>query len=707
MSKINLNQLKKSVFNMKNYINYNANNPYAVKTLLDETIAIDANCNITNNGNAISIYKNESEDGYSCYFCWNKTNTPIDVNEEFVSMKIYINDKLIYNQVPKHITSGIALSTNSIIDKYLDKDTNVIKFVSLSMYHNKKVYYDENGKYHSDDEENTQSYKAIVSIKKGQQNPGTVRIVGEFLTENKNYPGINCFKSDKYGSLTYASNIDDTGVGSINFSNDPSPDYTIIIPCSSMNNSFKNTCSSGFILGSANKLNGINYYSILGFNNTIERKVNASYNESFVNIIGQYNTYKADASTVNYKPVSIIGNYINACNSGLYVGMGGTFEKDDIMGIADGTAKKEKIIFRVKRDGRVKASAPTENDDLTNKKYVDDKVAGIVNSAPETLDTLQELATALGNDANFATTISTQIGKKVDKVDGMSLTHNDLTNELKTNYDAAYNYSQAKHSYNDLTDLPTIPSIAGLATEEYVNNKLISTTVYLDEDITDTTSTMTYKDEYSAYTFNKLDIASIIDGLELKIKVVNNQSDTVGKTLTFKDFVYDSTLEAYSAYYNENDSTDTGDKVYITNNNDKTIIVYSTEIMFAGLWKHVKLCRDEDKYAKKTDIHTHANKDVLDTITAEKVAQWDKNAGGSTSGINIVTISQSDYDALATKDPNTLYLITTTNSGTIDTSTNNITLSDDLPAGAYTLKYEDENNQPLEGFDEITTLEVQ
>ena len=477
---VSFNQLKKSVFNMKNYMDYNTNNPYTVKTLLDETIAIDANCNITNNGNAISVYKDESEDGYSCYFCWNKTNTPIDVNEEFISMKIYINDKLIYNQVPKHITSGIALSTNSTIDKYLDKDTNVIKFVTLSMYHNKKVYYDENGKNHSDAEENTQSYKAIVSIKKGQQNPGTARIVGEFLTENKNYPGINCFKSGKYGSLTYASNIDDTGIGSINLSNDPSPDYTFIMPCSTANNSFKNTCSSGIILGSSNKLNGINYYSIVGFNNTIERKANASYNELFVNILGQYNTYKADASTVNYKPVSILGNYINACNSGLYIGMAGTFEKDDIMGIADGTARKEKIIFRVKRDGRVKASAPTENDDLSTKKYVDDKVAGIVNSAPETLDTLQELATALGNDPNFATTVATQIGKKVDKVEGMTLTHNDLTKELKANYDAAYEYSQAKHSYNDLTDKPVIPSIAGLATTEYVDSKSLPI-LFLDD----------------------------------------------------------------------------------------------------------------------------------------------------------------------------------------------------------------------------------
>ena len=474
---ISFNQLKKSVFNMKNYVNYNANNPYTVKTLLDETIAIDANCNITNNGNAVSVYKSESTDGYTCYFCWNKTNTPIDINEEFISMKIYINDKLIYKQVPKHITSsGIAVSINSIVDKYLDKDTNVIKLVSLAMQPNKKVYYDENGKNHSDDEENTQSYKATVSIKKGQQNPGTVRVVGEFLTENKNYLGINCFKSEKYGSLTYASNVEDTGLGSINFSNDPSPDYTFIMPCSSRNNSFKNTCSNGIIFGFGNKLNGINYYSILGYNNTIERKANGTYNESFVNILGQYNTYKADASTVNYKPVSIIGNYINACNSGLYIGMAGTFEKDDIMGIADGTARKEKIIFRVKRDGRVKASTPTENDDLTTKKYVDDKVAGIVNSAPETLDTLKELADALGNDANFSTTVTTQIGKKVDKVDGMSLTHNDLTNELKANYDAAYTYSQTKLSYNDLNDLPTIPSIDGLVTEKDTVDKINSLT---------------------------------------------------------------------------------------------------------------------------------------------------------------------------------------------------------------------------------------
>ena len=55
-------------------------------------------------------------------------------------------------------------------------------------------------------------------------------------------------------------------------------------------------------------------------------------------------------------------------------------------------------------------------DGLATEKYVDTKVANIVSSAPETLDTLNELAAALGNDPNFATTVVTQMGNKIDKV---------------------------------------------------------------------------------------------------------------------------------------------------------------------------------------------------------------------------------------------------------------------------------------------------
>jgi len=49
---------------------------------------------------------------------------------------------------------------------------------------------------------------------------------------------------------------------------------------------------------------------------------------------------------------------------------------------------------------------------LATVSYVDTEVAGLVDSSPATLDTLNELAAALGDDPNFATTTATSIGLK-------------------------------------------------------------------------------------------------------------------------------------------------------------------------------------------------------------------------------------------------------------------------------------------------------
>lgn len=83
---------------------------------------------------------------------------------------------------------------------------------------------------------------------------------------------------------------------------------------------------------------------------------------------------------------------------------------------------------------------------LATETFVNTKVAALVDSAPEALDTLKELSTALGNDPNFATTVATNIGGKVDKQDGMTLTHNDLTDALKTSYDNAVTHASSNHA---------------------------------------------------------------------------------------------------------------------------------------------------------------------------------------------------------------------------------------------------------------------
>jgi hypothetical protein len=65
------------------------------------------------------------------------------------------------------------------------------------------------------------------------------------------------------------------------------------------------------------------------------------------------------------------------------------------------------------------------------KSYIDTEVAGIVDSAPGTLDTLNELAAALGDDANFATTTSTALGNRLRlDVDNQTLSGAQITNAL-------------------------------------------------------------------------------------------------------------------------------------------------------------------------------------------------------------------------------------------------------------------------------------
>ena len=104
-------------------------------------------------------------------------------------------------------------------------------------------------------------------------------------------------------------------------------------------------------------------------------------------------------------------------------------------------------------------SIPTKVSQLTNdsnyqtESQVEAKVASLVDSAPETLDTLNELAAALGDDPNFATTITAQIGQKADIVHTHNVADISGLSDVATSGD-----------YNDLSNTPTIPTYSEVTT---------------------------------------------------------------------------------------------------------------------------------------------------------------------------------------------------------------------------------------------------
>ena len=84
-----------------------------------------------------------------------------------------------------------------------------------------------------------------------------------------------------------------------------------------------------------------------------------------------------------------------------------TLRNTDIAGLT--TANVTELTNLYYTDARVYANVVAGS--FTTKTYVDNSIANIVSSAPATLDTLNELAAALGDDPNFATTTANLIGE--------------------------------------------------------------------------------------------------------------------------------------------------------------------------------------------------------------------------------------------------------------------------------------------------------
>ena len=106
----------------------------------------------------------------------------------------------------------------------------------------------------------------------------------------------------------------------------------------------------------------------------------------------------------------------------------------------------EEDVYDLQNEKAGKTELPTKlsqlSDDITENTYnststkpqsgkaVSQAIANLLGSAPENLDTLEELAKALNEDENFSATVLAEIAKKVDKVAGKGLSTNDFTTPL-------------------------------------------------------------------------------------------------------------------------------------------------------------------------------------------------------------------------------------------------------------------------------------
>jgi len=122
-------------------------------------------------------------------------------------------------------------------------------------------------------------------------------------------------------------------------------------------------------------------------------------------------------------------------------------------------------------NGALEVTASGSTEAFATETYVDTAVANLVDSSPTTLDTLNELAAALGDDPNFSTTITNLIGTKLatsdfnttadswltgktttDLTEGTNLYYTDVRVDARIALQTGANLSLANKTTDDLSE---------------------------------------------------------------------------------------------------------------------------------------------------------------------------------------------------------------------------------------------------------------
>ena len=104
------------------------------------------------------------------------------------------------------------------------------------------------------------------------------------------------------------------------------------------------------------------------------------------------------------------------------------------------------------------ANAGNKSKTIANTEYVQNTIAMLVDSAPDTLNTLNELAKALNNDPSFATTITNLIAEKESKSEA-GVAHTELSKKIDTSISEAHHYIKRSTAYavGDVLTSPNLP----------------------------------------------------------------------------------------------------------------------------------------------------------------------------------------------------------------------------------------------------------
>lgn len=206
---------------------------------------------------------------------------------------------------------------------------------------------------------------------------------------------------------------------------------------------------------------------------------------------------------------------------------------------------------------------------------------------------------------------------------------------------------------------------------ELIDNKFKSEEILFENQTIDGSDPMILSDFHEingnlSYVFDQ-SIELSTDNMPYDITLYQN-TDKTGQNFTFtKDmFSYNSSFSAWEAKYTDINQKDH----YIYFNNDyngenKIVVTYDVFSMFGYIgFKYIEIFKSSsvgsivEYVEEQISTHTHNDYALKTEIPSIEGLATKEYVDSKLSNLSIIQITQAEYDALTTKDPNALYLIT-------------------------------------------------
>jgi len=193
--------------------------------------------------------------------------------------------------------------------------------------------------------------------------------------------------------------------------------------------------------------------------------------------------------------------------------------------------------------------------DATGTVALTSDITAIIDSAPGALDTLNELAAAINDDVNFASTITTEIATRLPKTGGT------MTGAINM-------------GTNAITNLPTPSAADAAATKGYVDTALVSYAVTNDPTLT---GTVTLPSTTSIGDVSSTEIGyvnGVTSGIQTQLDAKRNNADDLVLPAT-KLIIFEGTTE--NEYETSLTVTDpTADRTVTIPNASGTVVLHDT-----------------------------------------------------------------------------------------------------------------------------------